>query len=369
MQVPFFDGTIQTRRLQSKLDARIGKVLESGQFILGNEVMDLEVAISRYTGAKHAIGVANGSDALLLGMMAMQLEPGSEVITTPFTFFASTACITRAGHKPVFADVIEDTYNIDPVQVAAAVTKKTKAILPVDLFTQMADYKSLAAIAEEHNLKIIEDSAEAFGMSFEGISAGIAGDVGVYSFFPTKTLGAFGDAGMVTTNDDTVADYIRTGRNHGAPKKYHHKFVGMNSRLDALQAAVLNVKMETIDDDIAARATIAAMYNEKLAGMHELKTPVIANGAEPVWYVYSVQCDRRNDLAKHLKEKGIGTSVYYPIPMHLQECFAELGYKKGDFPVAERLCERAMALPIFVGMTEEQVNYVCETIKSFYTNP
>lgn len=366
MRIPFYTGEHQNQRLEAKLNERLRRVVQSGSYILGKEVRELEERIAEFAKVKHAIGVANGSDALLLAVQALELEPGSEVITTPFTFFASTACIARGGHKPVFVDVDAKTFNIDPSKIPASVTSKTKAILPVDLFAQMAEYDQIIPIAKEYNLKIIEDSAESFGMSYAGLTAGSAGDVGVYSFFPTKTLGCFGDGGMVTTNDDRLAEIIKKCRVHGSGKKYHHDYIGMNSRLDEIQAAVLNVKMDYILGDIEERAKIAALYKDRLQNIPQISLPLIDSKASPVWYVFSLQCENRNALQAYLQEQGIGTSIYYPIPMHLQECFKYLGYKKGDFPVAENLCDRALALPIYIGMTEDQVDQVCGAVKSFY---
>ncbi|MBM3429125.1 MAG: DegT/DnrJ/EryC1/StrS family aminotransferase, partial [Bacteroidetes bacterium] len=317
---------------------------------------------------KHAIGVANGSDALFLAVQALKLPKGTEVITTPFTFFASTACIVRNGLKPVFVDVDGDTYHITPDLIEAAITENTSAILAVDLFSHTCDNAGIARVAQKHGLKFIEDAAEAFGMAWNGKMAGALADVSVLSFFPTKTLGCFGDGGAVLTNDDEIATEIRMTRVHGAAKKYHHQYVGINSRLDAIQAAILNVKLDYVADEIAERTKIASWYTEALSGCPAVKLPTIPKAASPVWYVFSIQCELRNDLEKHLSAQGIGTSVYYPVPMHQQECFSDLGYSVGDFPVAERLCQQALALPIYVGMTEREVRYVSEQIKQFFVS-
>lgn len=366
MQVPFFTSKYIDERYGIDIRARIDKVIKSGIFILGDEVKELESRIADFTGIKHAIGTANGSDALYLALQALELPPGSEVITTPFTFFASVSAISRNGLKPVFVDVTRDEFNIDPTRIEQQITPNTSAILPVDLFSQTPDFTKINTIAEIYNLKVLEDSAEAFGMQWQGRAAGGLGDIGVYSFFPTKTLGCFGDGGMVLTDNDKLAEKVRCLRVHGAKRKYHHSELGINSRLDSLQAAILNVKMEHIAGEINERAQIAAWYCEELAEVGELVLPYIKDGSSPVWYVFTIKCRERDRLQNFLKEAGVGTSVYYPLPMHLQECFSYLGYSKGDFPVAETLCGEVLALPIFVGMERSMVSYVCDMIKRFY---
>jgi dTDP-4-amino-4,6-dideoxygalactose transaminase len=366
MNIPFFTSRHQDTRFGKAMREKLDAVIASGTFILGDEVKAFESRLGQYMQAKHAIGVANGSDALFLGVQALHLPPGSEVITTPFTFFASTACIVRNNLKPVFVDVDENTHHITATNIEKAIIKNTSAVLAVDLFSHTCDNDAITKLAQAHNLKYIEDAAEAFGMSWNGKKAGSTADVSVLSFFPTKTLGCFGDGGAVLTQNDAIAAEIRMARVHGAAKKYHHSIVGINSRLDSLQAAVLNVKLDHVDAEIAERARIVSWYREALSGCSGIKLPQVPSAAQPVWYVFSLQCERRDALEKHLQERGISTSVYYPIPMHLQECFANLGYKRGDFPVAERLCATSLALPIYVGMTEAEVAYVADSVKSFY---
>lgn len=368
LQVPFFTTKHQNARYGEKIRKKIDGVIENGTFILGDEVKNFELKLSEFMKIKHAIGVANGSDALFLAVQALNLPKGSEVITTPFTFFASTACIVRNGLKPVFVDVDPNTHHITPETIEAAITKNTSAILAVDLFSHTCDNAGISLIARNHGLKFIEDAAEAFGMSWNDKMAGALADVSVLSFFPTKTLGCFGDGGAVLTNNDQIAAEIRMTRVHGAAKKYHHKHIGINSRLDALQAAILNVKMEYVADEIAERARIASWYREALSDLAPVKLPTIPSAANPVWYVFSIQCEVRNDLEKYLNAQGIGTSVYYPVPMHQQECFSDLGYHEGDFPVAERLCQQALALPIYIGMSEREVLYVSDKIKQFFAS-
>ncbi|MBI4978303.1 MAG: DegT/DnrJ/EryC1/StrS family aminotransferase [Spirochaetes bacterium] len=366
MTIPFFTNKYQEERYGDQILEIIKAICKKGVFIMGEEVKRFEQRMAAFTNCKHAIGVANGSDALFLALDAMHLPEGSEIITTPFTFFASTSCIIRNNHIPVFVDIDEKTYNIDVNKIETKITKKTKALLPVDLFSQTADIDGINNLAKAHGLKVLEDSAEAFGMKWNGRHAGCESDIGVLSFFPTKTLGCYGDGGMVISNNDSYAEEIRITRVHGASKKYHHTFVGINSRLDELQAGVLNIKLDHVEEEIKERAKIISLYCEQLKDIPTIALPAVSPNATPVWYVFSIQCDRRNELEAQLKANGIGTSVYYPRAMHEQPCFAWLGYKKGDFPIAEKLCESSLALPVFIGMTDEMITYICEKIRDFY---
>lgn len=366
MKVPFFTTMHQDACYGRELRAAISAVIESGSFILGEQVKLFEKRLAAYCGVKHAIGVANGSDALFLATKALNLPKGSEVITTPYTFFASAAGIIRNGLKPVFVDVDPSTYHIDVGALERKVTKNTKALLTIDLFSHTADNGRINEIAGAHNLAFLEDSAEAFGMKWGGAHAGSTAKAGVLSFFPTKTLGCFGDGGAIITNDDAIAAECQISRVHGAAKKYFHSMIGINSRLDELQAAVLNVKLDYVDREIAERAAIVAKYREGLSGLAQVVLPHVPPQATPVWYVFAPTFEKRDALAAALAEKGIGTSVYWPKPLHLQECFADLGYRPGDFPVAESLCANTLALPIFVGMSDAEISFVCEMVKSFY---
>ncbi len=366
IKIPFFTNKYQDKRYGAEIRKKIDEIIKTGIFILGEEVKKFEENLKNYTQAKYVIGVANGSDALYLSVQALDILENSEIITTPFTFFSSVSCITRNNLKPVFIDVNEATYNINVDEIENHITNKTSCILPVDLFCQMPDYDRINNISEKYNLKIIEDSAEAFGMKWKDKYAGLCGDAGIYSFFPTKTLSCFGDGGAVITNNDMIADKIRILRTHGAQKKYFHKYTGINSRLDELQAGILNVKLKYINEEIHERGKIAKIYSDKLRNSDKIKLPGIGEGASPVWYVYSIQCERRDALKEFLFKNGIETSVYYPLPLHLQECFKNLGYKKGDFPVSEKLCETSLALPVFIGMNEEMIDYVCDRIIEFY---
>jgi UDP-2-acetamido-2-deoxy-ribo-hexuluronate aminotransferase len=366
MEVPFFTNKYQEKLYGKSIRDKIDKILSKGSFILGEEVKTIEQNISSYTGLKHAIGVANGSDALYISLKSLNLPENSEVITTPFTFFASTACIVRNNLKPVFTDVDENTNNIDVSKIEEKINKNTSCILPVDLFSQTANYEIISKLAIKYNLKVMEDSAEAFGMKWEGQHAGKKSNVSVLSFYPTKTLSCSGDGGMILTDDENIASFARKFRVHGSEKKYIHKIVGINSRLDEIQAGILNIKMDYVENEIKERESIAKKYFDQLKNIQQIKLPSIEKKAAPVWYVFSIHAEMRDELQQYLKERGIGTFIYYPLPMHLQECFSFLGYKNGDFPIAEKLCKISIALPVFIGMSDMMIEYVCENIKKFY---
>lgn len=371
MNVPFYDATREYALYKAEFDKAIGDVISSGGFILGKEVQEFESAMAGYTGAKYAVGVANGSDALVLASDILGFKDGAEVLTPVFTFFASASCIVRVGGKPVFCDIDEDTFCMDMNDAAQRITNKTKGIIPVHLFLQTADMNTCMQLAESNNLAVLEDAAEAFGMETlyknEYHQAGTIAEYGVYSFFPTKTLGGYGDGGMLVTNNEKLYLKAKSYRVHGAVKKYHHDYIGYNSRLDTLQAAILGVKLSHIDNGIGKRAVHAAQYRKMLCDIPQVKLPVIKEGNKEVNYVFCLQAENRDGLDAHLKENGVGTSIYYPVPLHLQKCFAYLGYKKGDFPVAEKLCGTVLALPMFPELTEEEITYVCEKIREFYS--
>ena len=370
MKVPFYDATREYNFYKAEFDKAITDVIASGAFILGKQVQEFEESVCKYTGAKYAVGVANGSDALLIACDILGYKNEAEVLTPVFTFFASTSCIARLNGKPVFCDVDEDTFCMDMKYAENRITKKTKGILPVHLFLQTVDMPSCMEFAKKHQLTVLEDAAEAFGMKSlyngEYKHSGTLGDFGIFSFFPTKTLGGYGDGGMIITNDEELYKKAKSYRTHGSTKKYHHDYIGYNSRLDTLQAAILNVKLSHIENAIQKRANHAAHYHEMLKDISEIKLPVVKDGCKEVYYVFCIKAEKRDALDEHLKSKNIGTSVYYPIPLHLQKCFEYLSYKKGDFPVAEKLCETVLALPMFPELTEDEVNFVCESIKEFY---
>lgn len=371
MKVPFYTSTREYVLKKNEFDAAIGKVVEKGNFIMGEQVAELENEIAQFSGSKYTVGVANGSDALVIASDICDLKHDAEVLTPVFTFFASTSCFTRLGAKPVFCDVEEDTFLMDMNDAGNRITKKTKGIIPVHLFTQMADMNACMNLAHKYKLSVIEDSAEAFGMkqNYNGNmkSAGTIGHFGVYSFFPTKTLGCYGDGGMILTNEEVLYQKAKSLRVHGSSIKYHHDYIGYNSRLDTLQAAILQVKLKDIQNSIEQRAKHAERYREFLADIPQVTLPVIRENNEPVYYVFCIKAEYRDDLDKYLKENGIGTSIYYPIPLHLQKCFSYLGYKKGDFPVAENLCDTVLALPMYPELTVNEIEYICDKIREFYT--
>jgi dTDP-4-amino-4,6-dideoxygalactose transaminase len=370
MKVPLLDLQAQYAALRDELRAAVERVMESQHFILGAEVQALEEEVARYCGSTHTIGCASGSDALLLALMALGIGEGDEVITTPFSFFATVSSITRLGARPVFVDIDPRTYNIDTALVEAAVTERTRAILPVHLYGQCADMDALLSLGEQHNIPIVEDAAQAIGAEDFGRRAGSMGTIGCYSFYPTKNLGGAGDGGMMTTNDSELAERMRVLRVHGETSKYYHRFVGINSRLDALQAAVLRVKLPHLDRWSDARAKNAERYAQLFtdAGLtEEVGLPFVREHVRHIFNQYVIRAGhRRDDLIKHLKENGVGAEIYYPLPLHLQECFSFLGHTTGDFPLAEQAARETLAIPVYPELTPEQQQYVVETIQYFY---
>jgi dTDP-4-amino-4,6-dideoxygalactose transaminase len=346
------------------------RVVETQQFIMGPSVPQLETEIARLSHAKHGIGCASGTDALLLPLKALNLRSGDEIITTPFTFFATAGTIHNAGGTPVFVDIQHDTFNIDPAAVKRAITPRTRAIMPVHLYGQMADMLELMAIAAPQGLKVIEDAAQAIGarrnMDGEWRVAGELGWVTGYSFFPSKNLGAWGDGGMMVTSDDAAADRLRKLRLHGGAKQYHHDEVGTNSRLDTLQAAVLLAKLPHLARWSAKRREHAAYYTKAFADIPQVKPPVVDPANEHIFHQYTLRVERRDDLQAHLKKEVIGHAVYYPIPLHRQPCFAHLAYKDGSLPQAEQACREALSLPIYPELTRAQLDRVIDAIRGFY---
>ena len=372
MQVPLLDLKQQHLNLRDELRAALGRVLDSQQFILGEDVRLLESELARYTRAGHAVGCGSGSDALLLALLALDVGAGAEVVTTPFTFFATAGAVVRAGARPVFVDIEPRTYNIDPARIEEVITERARALLPVHLYGQCAEMDEILRVSRERGLRVIEDAAQAIGgEDAAGRSAGSTGDVGCFSFYPTKNLGAAGEAGLVTTNDAGIAERLRRLRVHGGATEYHHDEVGFNSRLDTFQAAVLRVKLPHLDAWSDTRRERAETYTRMLeeAGLTEFVTPPhVRDGARHIFhqYVVRVPAQRRDPLLEHLKAHGVGTKVYYPVPLHLQPCFAGLGYKEGDFPESERAARETLALPIFPELTGAQQEYVVETLRRFF---
>jgi len=344
------------------------EVVASGMFILGKTVEEFEQELARYCGVKHAIGVANGSDALYIALVALGIGKGDEVITTPFTFFATAGSIVRTGATPVFADIDPQTFNLDPVEVAKKVTPKTKAIMPVHLFGQPCDMDPINDIAKQYGLKVVEDAAQAIGATYRGRKVGTLGDAACISFFPTKNLGAFGDAGAIVTNDDEVDEKCRMIRAHRSKKKYVHEMMGINSRLDALQAKVLNLKLKYLDEWIDRRRVLAAKYSELLSNscFGKVRVPYVADECYHVFHQYTISVEDRNALQAYLGKEGIGSTVYYPIPLHLQKVFVDLGYKEGEFPNSERACKTVLSLPMFPELSDEQVSVVVQAIAKFF---
>ncbi|MEM1414056.1 MAG: DegT/DnrJ/EryC1/StrS family aminotransferase [Myxococcota bacterium] len=358
--VPLMDLGAQHAPLMDALREASERVLASGRFILGPEVTAFEEEVAAYLGVPHAIGVSNGSDALLVALMALGIGPGDEVVTTPFSFFATAGCIVRLGARPVFVDIDPATFNLDVEQVAGAITERTKAVIPVHLFGQTVD---LRALREVTNLPLVEDAAQALGAACRVGAAGTVGAFGCFSFFPTKNLGGFGDGGMLVTRDDALAEKARMLRAHGSKPKYTHHLVGGNFRLDALQAALLRVKLPHLDAWTAGRQANAAAYDAGLA-RSPLVTPARVHDGH-AYHQYVVRAPKRDALRAHLSDAGIGTGIYYPSPLHLQPCFAELGYGAGDFPEAERACREVLALPIFPELGDARRMRVIEAIRAF----
>ncbi|MEG0307426.1 MAG: DegT/DnrJ/EryC1/StrS family aminotransferase [Clostridium sp.] len=375
MKVNFYESQREYLQKKDEFDEAIKRVITNGSFILGNEVKEFEEQIKDFTGAKHAIGVASGTDALVMASDILGFKDNKEIVTTPFTFLASTSCLAKHGGKPVFVDIDEESCGMDVNQLEAAINENTVGVLPIHLFNQMCDMDSIMNIAKKNDLKVLEDAAEAFGMRWqmkgdqEYKHAGTIGDMGVFSFFPTKTLGGYGDGGMIVTNSDELADLCRMFRVHGASKKYHYDYIGYNSRLDAMQASILKVKLKYMNDAIENRNRVAKLYTEGLKNIEGVKVQGIkAANQQNVYYVFNIFADDRDGLADYLKEKGIGTSVYYPKPLHLQKCFEYLGYKEGQFPVTEKMCGKILALPIYPELKNEEAEYICDCIKEFYGN-
>ena len=371
MNVPLLDLKAQYRSIRSEIDAAVAEVFESQYFILGPKVQQCEERLASYCECEHAVGVASGTDALLMALMAEDVGPGDEVITSPYSFFATAGSIARLGAKPVFVDIYPGTYNLRPDLIDAAVNERTKAIIPVHLYGQMAEMDPIMEIAGSRSLVVIEDAAQAIGSEYKGRRAGSIGDYGCFSFFPSKNLGAAGDAGLVTTRDSRRAEKLRTIRNHGMEPKYFHKMIGGNFRLDALQAVVVDVKLPHLDGWTEGRQANAALYDRLFAesGLLErgqVRLPVRAGERRHIFNQYIIRAERRDELLRHLAAEGIGSEVYYPVPFHRQECFDYLGHDEGDFPESERAAAETLALPIYPELTDEQQSLVVRSIQRFY---
>jgi dTDP-4-amino-4,6-dideoxygalactose transaminase len=367
MKVPFLDLKRQYDAIKKEIDEAVFSVLSNTRFILGPEVKNLEDEVAAYCGTEFAIGVASGTDALLLSLRACGVKPGDEVITSSFSFFASAGVISRLGAVPVFVDINAETYNIDPDQIEGKISQKTKAIMPVHLFGQCADMDPTMDVAKRHNLKVVEDAAQAIGAEYKEKKAGAIGDFGCFSFFPSKNLGGAGDGGMVVTNDPEMSEMVRILRVHGSKPKYYHSIVGYNSRLDTIQAAILGVKLKYLDDWSKTRRKHAEIYNSAFKDL-DIIIPKEESFNYHIYNQYTIAVKKRDELRKHLKEKEIGHDSYYPVPLHLQECYGFLGYKKGDLPVSENKAEEVVSIPIYPELTKEEQEYVISTITEFVTH-
>jgi len=364
MQVPLLDLKAQYATIKDEVLAAVSEVLESQRCIGGPKVSELEEKVAAISDCKFAVGVSSGTDAILSSLMSLDIGPGDEVITTPFTFFATVGCIARVGAKPVFVDIDPRTFNIDPALIESVVTEKTKVIMPVHLFGQMADMDPIMEIANKYNLTVIEDAAQSITSTYKGRKAGSIGTVGCFSFFPSKNLGGIGDGGMIVTNDEQLYERLIVMRNHGSKPKYYHKYIGGNFRLDAIQAAALLVKLPHLDEWSERRRRNAAYYGKKFAGT-VVKAPYINPDCVTIYNQYVIRVPRRDEVAEYLREKNVGFAIYYPVPLHLQECFSYLGYNEGDFPESERAAKEVLAIPVYPELTDEQLRYVASKIEEF----
>lgn len=395
MEVKILDLSRQYELIQEKVEKAVCEQMKSGMYIGGKAVADFEKKFADYIGVKHAISVNSGTDALVIALKALGIKEGDEVITTPFTFFATAETIAMVGAVPVFVDVEEDTYNIDPDKIEDKITEKTKAILPVHIFGQPVNMDRIKEIADRHGLVVIEDACQAVGSQISGKKAGSLGNAGCFSFFPTKNLGAFGDGGMITTNDDTTAIICRAFKEHGMaqngakaryilqgveddlantvspdglynPYKYYNYLIAHNSRLDAIQARVLDIKLDYLDDFNRKRADIAGFYEKELGKCNGVMTPKVKEGVTAVWHQYAFRCEKKDEMGNFLASKGVGSAAFYPVPLHLQKAFEYLNYKEGDLPVAEMLTKQTVCLPIFPELTDEELQYIVDSVKEFF---
>ena len=364
MNVPLFTLNRQHEELMDELMKATEEVIKSGKFILGPWVTEFEGRVAEYLGVKYAVGVGNGTDAISIALSAIDIKPGDEVITTPFTFIATAETIAMLGAKPVFVDIDPDTFNINPELIEEKITEKTRAIIPVHLYGQAADMDKIMEIAEKYGLYVIEDTAQGIGATYKGKKLGTIGHIGTFSFFPTKNLGALGDGGLVVTNDEEIYKKAKSLRVHGSPRKYYHEYLGYNSRLDSLQAAYLLVKLPYTDRWNHLRRENAKFYNENLKDV--VKVPAEREGNYHIYHQYSLRTGKRDELKDYLVNNGVGVAIHYPIPLHLQPAFSYLGYKEGDFPEAEKAAKEVLSLPIFPELTYEEKEYVVKKIREFF---
>jgi dTDP-4-amino-4,6-dideoxygalactose transaminase len=363
MNIPFIDFKEQYHLVKEEIDSGVKRVFEKGNFILGQEEKDFETQFASYCDSTYAVGVNSGTDALYMAMCALDLKEGDEVILPTFTFIATALCVSYTGAKPVFVDVEDETYNIDPDQLKKAITKKTKAIIPVHIYGQPANMNEIMAIAKAKKIAVVEDAAQAHGATYKGKKIGSIGDMACFSFYPTKSLGAFGDGGMVVTKNKKMYEKIMMLRDYGRVGRYEHKIKGFNSRLDTVQAVVLSAKLKHLDQWNKMRNEKAKYYSELLKSVKGVVAPVIKSDRTHVFQTFAIRTKNRDKICEALQKKNIGVLIHYPIPLHLQEAYKELKYKKGSFPVAEKLCKEVLSLPMFPHMTNEQIEYVVDSVR------
>ena len=364
--VPFLDLGLLHRDLKAEIVEEIAELVDSSAFTNGPQVREFEAAFAAYCGTEHCVGLASGLDALRLGLQAAGLEAGDEVVVAASTFVATLEAVTQAGGRPVVVDATDEDYNLDPGALEAALTERTRFLMPTHLYGQLADMRSLMEIAERRGLTILEDACQAHGASRDGIAAGTAGLANAFSFYPGKNLGAFGDAGALVTDDEELAARVRALREHGQTRKYVHEIEGWTARLDTIQAIVLRRKLPLLDRWNGERRAVAAKYDERLAGIGDLRLPPVPDGSEPVWHIYAIRTAAPEELAGFLRERGIGTGRHYPDPVHLAPAYGFLGHERGEFPVAEALASEVLSLPMFPGMTEQQVDTVVAAIADYF---
>ena len=363
MNIPFIDFSKQYESIKDRIDVGLKSVFEKGNFILGEEEKTFETQFANYCDAKYAIGVNSGTDALYLALGALDISVGDEVILPTFTFIATALCISYTGAKPIFVDMEDETYNINPQKLEEVITEKTKAIIPVHLYGQPANMDDILSIARKHNIAIVEDACQAHGATYNGKKTGSLGDIGCFSFYPTKSLGAFGDGGIVVTNDDEINEKIQMLRDYGRKGRYEHKIKGYNSRLDTVQAVVLSAKLEYLNEWNKMRNAHAAYYCELLKDVPGIGIPTVKEDRTHVFQTFAVRVPDRDEILEGMKNKGVGVLIHYPIPIHLQDAYADLGQKKGDFPVSEQVADEILSLPMFPHMNKDQIEYVCASLK------
>lgn len=366
MNIPFLNFEPSHSAIKAEMQAAFEAVYDGNWFIMGKHLTTFEQEYALFSNNKYAIGVSNGLDALVLSLRALGVGPGDEVIVPSHTFVASVLAVSHVGATPVFVEPDEQTYNLNPSLIAAAITKRTKVIMPVHLYGQACDMEAILRVAKEHNLFVLEDNAQAHGAGFKNKDTGSWGDISGVSFYPGKNLGALGDGGMITTSNAQLADQVKMLRNYGSTIKYKHEIVGYNMRLDEMQAAFLSVKLRYLPQWTLERQQIASWYNEALQGIGDIITPYVHSDSSHVYHLYVIRTQHRDALQAHLKEKGIGTLIHYPIPVHLQEAYQSLGYREGDFPIAEELSKTCLSLPVWVGMEKREIQYIIDNIETFY---